>query len=286
MKPTEIAQMLTLAMDGQQEAELRRSSLDWHERNGANHVSGSTFATCLRQAYYRYMQNEVPTPDDGFVSSLDEQNKRYMYFGLLVEDLIIKAVEGLGIKNVTVHRDQTQLPVQQFFEYEENDRPIVISAANDMVLEITKGKRSQFIPVEIKTTDRIYSRKEGDGWVTPQKWWDNFTGRESNVKQVAQWMHLATLNGYDVPYGLLFYLRRATWDMKYVVVNDSSDPVLINPDDRICKVINFRDVWIESRNQDLLKAISTQTPPLYDKDEVPDYICKGCPFLQECKETR
>ena len=275
----QFTQTLTEAMDAEYLRRLQESTLEWEKRNKGNTISGSSFATCLRLCHFRN-QEDGSTKDPAFTDKLDDQAKRYMHFGLLAEEVVINALTARGIPTGGyVHKEQAGEPVVQTYDM----GGYTISAANDLTTECKDEDGIYYIPTEIKTTDRLFSRKDGDTWVTPQKWWDAFDGRDSNIMQLAQWIHIAKLNKHRVPFGVIFYLRRATWDVRMVVIDASGDMTAHEHSD-VVRVVDYGvlEPDIIARNEQLKQAIINDVEPEYDPS-IPSYVCKGCNYYQRCK---
>lgn len=259
---------------------LQDSSADWEKRNEGNTISGSSFSTCLRLCQFRANENGT-AKDPAFTDKLDDQSKRYMFFGLLAEEVVIDALTERGIPTGGyVHKEQLGEPVVQRYDM----GGYTISAANDLVAECKDDNGLYYIPTEIKTTDRLFSRKIGDEWVTPQKWWDSFEGRDSNIMQLGQWIHIAKLNKHRVPFGVIIYLRRATWDVRLVVINVSDEDIAIHEQANVVRVIDYNilEQDIIDRNKKLKQAMTTDIEAEYDPS-IPKYICKGCNYFHKCK---
>ncbi len=276
----QFTQTLVDALNDEYLRRLQESSAEWEKRNEGQTVSGSSFATCLRLCHFRFKENGY-AKDPAFTDKLDDQAKRYMHFGLLAEEVVINALTARGIPTGGyVHKEQLGEPVVQQY----NMGGYAISAANDLTTECKDDDGVYYIPTEIKTTDRVFSRKEGDTWVTPQKWWDNFEGRDSNITQLAQWIHIAKLNGYRVPFGVIFYLRRATWDVRLVVINVDDPSIDIHEQNEVVRVIDYAmlEPDIIARNEQLKAAMVNDVEPEYDPT-IPKYVCTGCNYYNKCK---
>jgi len=275
---------LTQSLDDEYLRRLQESTADWEKRNEGNTVSGSSFSTCLRLCYYR--DNESgSSKDPAFTDKLNDQAKRYMHFGLLAEEVVINALTARGVPGGGyIHKEQIGEPVVQ--SYDMGD--YTISAANDLVVEAKDEEGVYYVPTEIKTTDRLFSRRlpDGAGWESPQQWWDSFEGRDSNILQLSQWIHIAQLNGYRVPFGVILYLRRATWDVRMVVIN-VTDNEYAGGMDGVVKVLDYNNLapGVLARNEELKQAMVNNIEPVYDK-AIPKYICDGCNYLAQCKRTR
>lgn len=282
--PTQFIQTINDALHQTYMKALEESTTQWEARNEGDTISGSAVSKCLRLCYYRWFDTGNETAKDPvFTDKLDLKSKRNMHFGLLVEELLIQSLRDYGIPGGgIVHKDQDKEPVV----VTHTTNGITLSAANDMVVEGLDDKGKFFIPTECKTTDKIRSHKEKgtDRWITPDLWWNEFNGWEEHKRQVMQWIYLAQKNDMRVPFGCLFYLRRGTWDVKFVIIAVDNDYSLV---EGACETIdyNFHMNDMNNRNQLLVTSISNKLEPPYDP-EVPDIICKGCNYLKQCKETR
>lgn len=283
--PNQFIETVTNSLNATRDKELERSSKEWEKRNSGDTISGSAFSKCLRLCYYRWFDKKARQPKDPvFTDSLDEQTKRYMYFGLLLEDILIDSLRKHGIPGGgIVHKDQDKEPVVMTSTVDGITR----SAANDMVIEGLDDIGTFYIPTECKTTDRLFSFKEKgtDKWITPAKWWDSFTGYDEHKRQVMQWIWLANKNGYRVPFGCLFYLRRGTWEHKFIIIDASQGSYWDVPGAVEIIDYNIKEPELDQRNHDLVHSITNNVEPIYDPT-IPKFVCKGCNYLKQCKESR
>ena len=147
---------------------LQESTKAWETRNAGDTISGSAVSKCIRLCYYRWNdKGNEHAKDPAFTNKLSDQSKRNMYFGLLVEELLIDAVRKKGIPGGgIVHKEQDKPPVV----VTHTESGITRSAANDMVIEGLDENGKFYVPTECKTTDRGFSRKdpETQKWTTPQ----------------------------------------------------------------------------------------------------------------------
>ena len=264
---------------------LTRSTKEWEVRNSGDTVSGSAVSKCIRLCYYRWFDKESrQVKDPVFTDKLDDKSIRNMYFGLLVEDILINALKTNGIPGGgIIHSDQTKPPVV----LTDTVSGITRSAANDMVVEGLDEDGQFFIPTECKTSDRQFSYKDKvtKEWMTPQKWWDSFTGYDEHKRQVMQWIWLAKKNDMRVPFGCLFYLRRGTWETKFIIID--TDSMYWDRSLKADQVIDY-GVYapeIDHRNEQLVTSITMDIEPEYDS-LIPKFVCEGCNYYERCKATR
>jgi CRISPR/Cas system-associated exonuclease Cas4 (RecB family) len=285
--PQEFIKLVNGSLHATYDKALEKSTGEWETRNSGDTISGSAFSKCIRLCYYRWFDEEHrrQTKDPVFTDKLNEQSRRNMYFGLLAEDILIKSLEQFSLPGKgTVHKAQDSPPVV----VTDTVEGITRSAANDMVLEFEDETEGQyFIPTECKTTDRAYGFKDKatGKWITPQTWWDRFTGYDEHKRQVLQWIWLAKKNGMNIPFGCLFYLRRATWETKYIIIDSNQSSYW--DIEGASEIIDYTVYapYLDHRNEQLVHSITTETEPPYDPG-VPDIICKNCNYLKQCKETR
>lgn len=282
--PAQFIQTINDALHQTYMTALEESTTQWEARNEGDTISGSAVSKCIRLCYYRWFDsgNEM-AKDPVFTDKLDLKSKRNMYFGLLIEDILIQALRDHGIPGGgIVHKDQDKEPVVVTHTKEG----ITLSAANDMVVEGLDNSGKFFIPTECKTTGKVFSHKEKgtDRWITPQIWWDEFIGYEEHKRQVMQWIYLAQKNNMRVPFGCLFYLRRGTLEVKFIIIMVDNDYSMV---DGAAEVIdyNFHQDEMDRRNESLITSITMKLEPQYDPS-VPEIICKGCNYLKQCRATR
>lgn len=286
IKPDAYIQTIEDALEEYYVRHLQDSSEEWEARNSGDTISGSGFSKCVRLCWYRWFDeaSKRQPKDPAYTDKLDIKSKRNMFFGLLVEDFLIKALRERGIPGGgIIHKDQTGEPVVVTDEV----NGITRSAANDMVLEGLDEEGKYYIPTECKTTDRGFSFRDpkNDGkWTSPAQWWDSFTGYLEHKRQVMQWIWLARRQGWRVPFGIIFYLRRNSLDTKYILIDVSGDAHIYPEADEIIDYFQYEEE-LTQRNEQLVTSISLGIEPTYD-ETVPDIMCKGCNYLERCKQSR
>lgn len=284
IEPTQFIETVNEALHSTYMTALKESTAQWEVRNEGDTISGSAVSKCIRLCYYRWNdKGNEHAKDPAFGDKLDIKSKRNMHFGLLVEDLLIQSLRDHGIPGGgIVHKDQDKEPVVVTHE----DSGITLSAANDMVIEGLDDDGKFFIPTECKTTDRVHSYKEKDTgrWITPKIWWEEFTGYDEHKRQVMQWIYLAQKNEMRVPYGCLFYLRRGTWEVKFIIILVDNSYWNIDGAREVLDYGVYQE-GITRRNESLITSITMNLEPNYDP-EIPEIICSGCTYLKQCKATR
>ena len=168
---------------------------EWKARGvGKDHlVRSSSLGTCIRQAYYSYLQDVERTP------VTDSLARRRMFMGFINEQTMGRIIDKMPGK---VHgldsAEQNKFPIHVELDA---DKPIGFAATTDFVKEFEdKDGKKYLIPMELKSTD-IYK-------------WKDFTFWKYHLKQLLLWVYIAKELGYNVPYAVLLYTRRSTMEMK------------------------------------------------------------------------
>lgn len=262
---------------------LKTSTEQWQKRNSGNTISGSGFAKCLRLCYYRWFDTNREHKDPAFGDKLDITSQRNMFHGLLVEEVVIKAITMFGLPGGSlVHKNQDSPPVV----LTDIAGDITRSAANDCVLECMDEQGKYFIPFECKTTDRTFGRRDSTGkFISADDWWKSFKGYIEAKRQLMQWIWLAHKNEMRVPFGVLYYQRRGTLETKYIIVAVHEDNLY--KFDGVTEVLSYyaHEDELTARNNELVFSIEHKQEPAYDP-EISQNLCKSCLYLKQCKETR
>jgi len=278
---------------------MAETTQDWEARNQAGTISGSSFALCLRQAWYRF-KNQGNEPNATFTPVA----KQKMFLGHNNEDIMIKALEygvTAGVLGGETHTEQQSQPVNETVKRGTAEIPILFSSTTDIVKRfLDEGKHFE-IPIELKNT-------EAHDYIKAKFWWDNFHPHADHLRQLAQNMLYKKENGIHVPFGLLRYSRRATYEAKNYLVIDTNDPVgkHINlhamygeVPQAETKVYNYEilEEIVSRRMQVLEECIVNDILPPFpglqtkkQEDEfdenIPEYRCNTCPFKKDCWASR
>lgn len=282
---------LDKAIEDHVDSVMAEKTVEWEERNAGQVVSGSAFALCTRQAFFRYFaegeaQAEFP---------LDAKKK--MFLGHVNEAIVIDALRATiekGLMPGDLHIEQASEPVNTKYEY----NGVVFSSTSDIILRVKiekpGGGPSFEIPIELKNT-------ESNDFMPPQVWWKRFHPHSDHLRQLTQWMYYRKREGHAVPYGLLVYSRRSNYDTKAFVIADLDEypnlsPVLSKDSRQLLHYTEVESI-VKRRMRELSAAVREETPPRFAgfrekgntdpyTETIPQYRCNTCVFKRVCKETR
>ena len=232
---------------------------EWKARSvGKDHlVRSSSLGTCIRQAYYSYLQDVERTP------VTDSLARRRMFMGFINEQTMGRIIDKMPGK---VHgldsAEQNQFPIHVELDA---DKPIGFAATTDFVKEFEdKDGKKYLIPMELKSTD-IYK-------------WKDFTFWKYHLKQLLLWVYIAKELGYNVPYAVLLYTRRSTMEMKSCIISVDTKYF------KMGRVAESWDNWrpyIHNLVDTLRSSSQSKSLPALPND-VPKYICNSCPHKPVC----
>lgn len=272
---------------------MQEKTQEWEERNSGRVVSGSAFALCTRQAFFRYFSESEEAQAE---FPLDAKKK--MFLGHKNEDIIIEALR-LAIKANRmpglIETEQGKKPVNTKLTFNE----VVFSSTSDIISchIIDPGEKTEVafeIPIELKNT-------ESHDYIPPNKWWKDFQANPDHLRQLSQWMHYRKKEGIAVPYGVLLYTRRSNYDVKSWTIADVDEYPTLSPvltgDNRFLVDYTSMEAIIKGRMRELAQAIDAEQPPPFrgfreknDKDlfaeTIPQYRCNTCIFKKPCQESR
>lgn len=226
---------------------------EWSARNPAGVVSGSTLATCMRQAWYRrYQAGSAIHPSD------DEATQHALWLGFVFEELLGGLLEAIPGK---LHKEQNEFPVHLVHP---DTSLATLSGTTDFVKEVEVEGKSYYIPIEVKSTQRYN--------------WQTFEYEERHLHQLMLWIYYAKIQKLNVPYGILYYIQRSSFRRKWVVV--LVDTVFRRYEKNVID-FDLYAPYMEKKIQTLLHHLETNTLPSFPKS-IPKYICQSCTFLDWC----
>ena len=259
-QPTIFVRDLNKSIDNYIKIKEDETGAAWKERNEIA-VSGSVFSQCVRKAWYAYF-----TPVNDGEYGIDVRKK--MYLGHINEEILLAAMKTDPSNiDVTVHSEQNVSPVNVKIEREG----VILGSTTDFVLEYP-GKI--YVPMEVKST-------EASDFRPANKWWSEFSGYDAHRRQLIQWMYYSKSLGMTVPFGVLFYSRRANYDTKEIIMMDAIEAPFSPTGDSTIELYSNWESVVESRIDELVRSITSKTMPAFPKD-VPDWLCKGCQFRDDC----
>jgi|TARA_S200002703_G_scaffold137782_2_gene127760 CRISPR/Cas system-associated exonuclease Cas4 (RecB family) len=232
---------------------------EWKARGvGKDHlVRSSSLGTCIRQAYYSYLQDVERTP------VTDSLARRRMFMGFVNEQTMGRIIDKMPGK---VHgldsAEQNQFPIHVELDA---DKPIGFAATTDFVKEFEdKDGKKYLIPMELKSTD-IYK-------------WKDFTFWKYHLKQLLLWVYIAKELGYNVPYAVLLYTRRSTMEMKSCIISVDTKYFKMG---RVAESWDHWRPYIHNLVDTLRSSSQSKSLPALPND-VPKYICSSCPHKPVC----
>lgn len=232
---------------------------EWKARGvGKDHlVRSSSLGTCIRQAYYSYLQDVERTP------VTDSLARRRMFMGFINEQTMGRIIDKMPGK---VHgldsAEQNQFPIHVELDA---DKPIGFAATTDFVKEFEdKDGKKYLIPMELKSTD-IYK-------------WKDFTFWKYHLKQLLLWVYIAKELGYNVPYAVLLYTRRSTMEMKSCIISVDTKYFKMG---RVAESWDHWRPYIHNLVNTLRSSSQSKSLPALPND-VPKYICSSCPHKPVC----
>lgn len=232
---------------------------EWKARGvGKDHlVRSSSLGTCIRQAYYSYLQDVERTP------VTDSLARRRMFMGFINEQTMGRIIDKMPGK---VHgldsAEQNKFPIHVELDA---DKPIGFAATTDFVKEFEdKDGKKYLIPMELKSTD-IYK-------------WKDFTFWKYHLKQLLLWVYIAKELGYNVPYAVLLYTRRSTMEMKSCIISVDTKYFKMG---RVAESWDHWRPYIHNLVDTLRSSSQSKSLPALPND-VPKYICNSCPHKPVC----
>ena len=159
--------------------------------------------------------------------------------------------------------EQNQFPVH--IRVEED---VVCTATTDFVHEYDYKDKKYYVPMELKSTEL---------WK-----WNEFKYHPYHLKQILLWMYYAKekLN-LNVPYGVLMYTKRSTMENKYVII---SCDTRFEKMSREVQKYDYWKPWLDNHVSVIKSSINNNSLPERPTD-VPQYLCKGCTYLDLCNRN-
>ena len=231
---------------------------EWKARGKDKAIRSSSLGTCIRQSYYGYFSDRESTPIEDMFA------RKRMYMGFVNEETQAKILGRMdghlhGVESI----EQNQFPVH--IRVEED---VVCTATTDFVHEYDYKDKKYYVPMELKSTEL---------WK-----WNEFKYHPYHLKQILLWMYYAKekLN-LNVPYGVLMYTKRSTMENKYVII---SCDTRFEKMSREVQKYDYWKPWLDNHVSVIKSSINNNSLPERPTD-VPQYLCKGCTYLDLCNRN-
>lgn len=230
---------------------------EWKARGKDKAIRSSSLGTCIRQSYYGYFSERTSDPIEDIFA------RKRMYMGFVNEETQAKILTRMdghlhGVESI----EQNQFPVH--IRVEED---VVCTATTDFVHEYDYRDKKFYVPMELKSTEL---------WK-----WNEFKYHPYHLKQILLWMYYGKEKlKLNIPYGILMYTKRSTMENKYVVI---SCDTRFEKMSREVQKYDYWKPWLDNHVNTIKQGIATNTLPPRPTD-VPQYICKGCTYLDLCNK--